>query len=394
MTFIPGLKLKKVFPIKIAFISHLADLSGAPKCLYCLLKYIDKKKYEPIVILPSTGPLVDKLAELGCKIRIINKFTLKENIIIKLLQRLWYCLPLFIVFLREKPDLVYLNSIFNSGSAIIAKICRIPCVTHVHESKWMFNHLGRVRLKIILFSTDYFICVSNASRKVLLNCGVEVNRTRIVHNGVDHKEFRTRRTQETPPPLLLSRSERKKFLIGVIAVLEKRKGIHIFIKAAHEVLKSGEECNFVVVGGRPLNDDLTYYNYISGMVKDYELSNNFEFVGYKADIKPFLSHFDVVCIPSLDEPFSLVSIEAMCMEKPVIASLVGGLRDIIVNGKTGLFFTKGDYMELARLIIMLKNTPDLRVSMGENGRKRVEQYFSMGNYISGIEDALEGLQKL
>lgn len=386
--------MNKELPVKIAFISHLADLSGAPKCLYYLLKYIDKQKYEPIVILPSTGPLLDKLDKSGYKIRIINKFTDKKHIIFKILQRLKYSISLFIVFLREKPNLVYINSIFNSGSMIIAKICRIPCVTHVHESYWMFNYLGKLRLKIILLSTDYFICVSNTSRKVLLDFGADINRTVVVHNGVDIRKFRPHKIQETMHALLLSNPEKNKFLVGVIASLEERKGIHVFIEAAREVLKSEEDCHFVVVGEKPFNDNSSYCDYINGMVKDCELLDHFEFVGHKVDVETLLTHFDVVCIPSLDEPFSLVSIEAMAMKKPVVASMVGGLQDIVVNGETGLFFTKGDYRELARQIIILKNNPELRTAMGENGRKRVAQYFSMSKYISGVEDTLEDLLKL
>lgn len=92
---------------------------------------------------------------------------------------------------------------------------------------------------------------------------------------------------------------------------------------------------------------------------------------------------DVVVVPSIwDEPFGMVAVEAMAVGRPVCASRVGGLKDSVLHLKTGFHFARGDAAELAKQLGLLLDNPDLRLRMGEAGRKRVEEEFAWERVVA------------
>jgi glycosyltransferase involved in cell wall biosynthesis len=123
--------------------------------------------------------------------------------------------------------------------------------------------------------------------------------------------------------------------------------------------------------------DKFYFNKLKNIIKTSHLKK-ITFVGPVAhcDIARCYSESDIIINPSLSESFGMSLIEAMAFEKPVVATRVGGMVDIVSDGETGILVEPEDYFSLAIAIETLIETPDLRKAMGTAGRLKVEQKFT------------------
>jgi len=409
-------KIKGENKVKIAFISHASDLYGAPRSLLLLLEKIDLEKYNPFVICPNNGPLVDRISALGIPTyimsrdpffakRIKNAISVKRKngvpqVILTRLKRAAkyafkaiYILKLLLFLYKIEPDLVYINTIAHASPIIAAKIMRIPILVHVRESRTYLAYnsvLGKLRLFTILNFPNRFICVSEATKKLLVEKGVLSQKITVVYNGVDldefkpSKEMRQRKRNEI-------RLSNETVLVGFIGQLIPRKGIENFIEAASIVHKQSENCKFIIIGGP--TDSYFFKSKILSLYHMYKLEDYLFFVGFKEDVRNYFSAIDIFTNTSKEEPFARVNLEAMAMGKPVIATNTGGNPEAIVTGKTGYIVPVGDSQSLAERILELANNRYLRESFGRAARKRVEKLFTVDHYYQSIEAILDCLIK-
>jgi glycosyltransferase involved in cell wall biosynthesis len=179
--------------------------------------------------------------------------------------------------------------------------------------------------------------------------------------------------------LLLRERKEDGFNILFVGRLEKRKGVETLFKAIPMVLKEVPDTHFYIVGKD------TYLAPSGGSYKDYLLDNldkhyhkYVEFIGYVDDteLKNYYRTCDLFVAPSLYESFGLIYLEAMAWGKPVIGCDVGGIPEIIEDGITGILIPPDNATALAEAIIKLKEE-ELRAKIGEKGRKKVENDFSM-----------------
>lgn len=117
------------------------------------------------------------------------------------------------------------------------------------------------------------------------------------------------------------------------------------------------------------------------------------FTGFRADIPEVTSTFDIACLPSLWEGMGRSVLEAMASGKPVVASRVGGIVDLVQDGLTGILVDPGDHQALAKAIIRLLKDKGLRQKMGEEARKRVDERFSTEKMVVEIEKIYNELLK-
>jgi glycosyltransferase involved in cell wall biosynthesis len=110
------------------------------------------------------------------------------------------------------------------------------------------------------------------------------------------------------------------------------------------------------------------------------------FTGFRENIPEMLSSFDIFVLPSRSEGFGRVNLEAMAMGKPVVSTNVGGIPEVVSNGVTGILVEPGNSKALSHAIMRLLNDPPLRESMGREGRKRVEQYFTLHAHVQRVQE--------
>jgi glycosyltransferase involved in cell wall biosynthesis len=176
-------------------------------------------------------------------------------------------------------------------------------------------------------------------------------------------------------------------VIVCIARLFPAKGQGELIRALPAVQKRWPDVKVLIVGSddRSASGGASYSNELSRLACELGLESNVSFLGYRSDIARVLAASDVFCLPSFEEPFGLVFLEAMAMKKPVVALNNGGTPEVVVHGETGLLSEPGDTEALARNLLTLLGDPTLRVQMGNRGRTLVENRFDKSRMVRDAE---------
>jgi glycosyltransferase involved in cell wall biosynthesis len=164
-------------------------------------------------------------------------------------------------------------------------------------------------------------------------------------------------------------------VVGVVARLEAAKGHIHLLRAAVKVLEEIPESYFVIVGRGHLREKL------EREAEELGIASHVIFTGFRDDMLEIMSIFDVFTLPSLWEGLGVVLIEAMALRKPTVASRVGGITDIVVDGETGILVPPGDPESLASGILRVLGDDEGAQAMGERGYLRMSKEFldSMAN---------------
>ena len=380
---------------KILFLSHDSNLQGAERCLLDLVTYLDRSRFEPLVILPWPGPLQEKLeqAEIPYLIRYILKpwigfnartkqwrwplFCLKD-----LKSRLWALLTLIE---REQIDLVYTNTSTVIEGALAAKRAGIPHLWHIHE------HLrGNPDLRLFLPPTwtdrltltlaDRIITPSQALAESRFPGSPKV---RVVPNGVDLASLQTGNDHRVRTELGIPAEAAVITFIGAISPC---KDPLTFIRAAARIRQTFPEVWFLMAGAVA---DPTLESQVKSLADNPELRSHLRILGYRNDAADILAAATVHVSTSTKESFGLTLTEAMACGKPVVATHCGGPEEIVVDGKTGFVVPPGDPEAVASAVIKLLENPKLAEAFGKAGQKRAQQKYSVEAYASGIETVLE-----
>ena len=210
---------------------------------------------------------------------------------------------------------------------------------------------------------DRVAACSEWLRRVCTSSVGYVGKFDVLYNPVDVERF-VKVQPETAGPGRYVR-------LVVVARLDYVKGVDVALGALAVLKGSGfSHFRLVVVGDGPEAGRLRKLAEELGVVEVVD------FAGFRPDVERWIAAADVVLVPSRYEPFGMVAAEAAAAGKPVIASRVGGLREIVVEGETGLFFTPHDHNDLAEKIIELVKDYGRAVVMGLRGRSRAETLFS------------------
>jgi glycosyltransferase involved in cell wall biosynthesis len=168
-------------------------------------------------------------------------------------------------------------------------------------------------------------------------------------------------------------------IVGIVARLDEVKG-HTFLFEALSLLKAEfPTLQCLVVGDGPLRWRL------EKEAKTRDLESLVRFLGFRQDMDDIYRRMDVLVLPSLTEGLPMTLLEAMAFEKPVVASSVGGIPEVVQNGRTGFLVPPKDAQMLARVLRRLILDPDLRRRMGTEGRRRVENAFSFEKEMTAYE---------
>jgi glycosyltransferase involved in cell wall biosynthesis len=154
------------------------------------------------------------------------------------------------------------------------------------------------------------------------------------------------------------------------------KGYEYFIQTAALVKKQIEGIRFVIVGA-VLDTQKRYYQKLQNMILSLQMERDIVFAGRTDNVPEMLSIFDVFMLPSISEGGPRVTLEAMAMEKPVVATDVGAVPEQIVNGETGIIVPPRDPGAMAEAVIYLLEHPAEASTMGKKARPRVIELFSL-----------------
>jgi glycosyltransferase involved in cell wall biosynthesis len=218
-------------------------------------------------------------------------------------------------------------------------------------------------------NANLVVAVSNyAAARAAQLYDLEKRKIRVVPNGVDPARFKpTADNQNLKKQLGLGNSQ----IVLFVGRLIPRKGLQFLVNAAKTTVKERNRVLFVIVGNGPLRRDLTSH------IIRLDLSENFRFLGdVKESLLPSLYNCaDVFVFPSLQEGQGIALLEAQASAKPVVAFNVGGVREAVHEGVTGLLVERGNSDDLAEAILRLLSDATMRLRMGAGGRE-----FVLANY--------------
>jgi glycosyltransferase involved in cell wall biosynthesis len=350
---------------------------GTVTFLQYLVKYIDKKKFEPIILFLSQGYLIDEFRSKGLMVKVINSGRLSNVIFLAItIFRIWW------LIYREKIDIVFSNDcrehIYGGIAAYLAKIPR-TMFWHGFFSSSFFSRTALLIPSIVFVNNkETKLAIEKQGRKaILISLGIEIPDIQIPLNKNLKSELKI---EENAP------------IITHVSLLMSWKGQEYFIKAAKYVLKTIPNAKFLIVGGTPEGLERTYEEELHKLVNELGITKSIIFMGHRKDVIQIMRFSDIIVHPVIaPEPFGYVVIEAMAVEKPVIVSKIGTPKEIIEDGVDGILVPPRDSHAIGEAILRLLKDKKLSREMGIKGRKKVEKYFKVDRMVKKMEKIWENL---
>ena len=339
-------------------------MGGGQWSLYYMIKYLNKKIFHPIVLCPEAGELAMNMRKVGAEVLYLDVGRIRY-------LNLQVIRKLIAIIKSRKIDIIHTDSSTETFYAgIAAWIMHIPLIWHIRVSvnEWFMDRfLSMFCVRLIL--------VANAIRsrfKWLEKTGKIV----VVYNGIDLDEF------DSFPSTSSMRHEwgvdKNTVLLGCIGRIERTKGQEYLIAAMQHITNA----KLILVG----SEDKKYLKRLTQLCEKFKVSQHIIFVGYRKDIPRFLKEIDIVVFPTLSEGFSRVILEAMAAAKPVIATDIAGNPEAVTDGITGYIVPAKNIAALTTRIRDLATDKAKRKKMGQAGRKRIEQFFTIQQNVQSVQE--------
>lgn len=273
---------------------------------------------------------------------------------------------------REQPSLVF--SWMPKGhlyASPAAKLCGVPVL-------WFQMGFPVKNRRSLIDRTLYALPADG-----IISCGsrgAELQREvtphvpiRCVNLAVDVRRFDSERLPRPKDARIQLGLPVEGSIVGIVARLERWKGVHTLLRAAPRVLQQRSDVTFVVVGG-PHPYDPAYAQELTAEVERLNLKAKFLMVGAQTDVALWMQAMDLFVHASNAEPFGIVIVEAMALGKPVIAGSLGGPTDIITERMNGLLVEFEDDTTLAARILEVLNDDELRCSLASGAKARAMDF--------------------
>jgi glycosyltransferase involved in cell wall biosynthesis len=289
---------------------------------------------------------------------------------------------------KEKPDIVHTHS--SKGGILgrlAAKIAGVPNIIHTPHGHVFYGHFGTIASKIFLWAekifsrfTDRMVALTDGEKDDYINLSVcPPEKLFKIHSGVDVKKFMHANGNRVEKRRSLG-LDQNEAVIGFVGWLLPIKGPDYLLKAMDYVWQGHPEASLVLVGKGGMDVDLR----AEALKKN--ANGKVKFLGWREDVDEIMPLFDMLVLPSLNEGMGRVLVEAMAAGKPVVASRVGGIPDLVRHAETGYLVPPADEKALADGIKKLLDDPERAKQMGLRGREHCRQF--------SIEAMIDKLDKL
>jgi glycosyltransferase involved in cell wall biosynthesis len=292
---------------------------------------------------------------------------------------------------RERPQILHTHTAkagtVGRVAALLAGSRRPPIIVHTFHGHVLRGYFGPVRSwffrileRRLAAGTTALIAVSPQVRDDLVSLGVAPSdRFVVVRLGIE-LEQRVASEQN-------GRAESRRYLgipadrfaVGWIGRMTAVKRTDDVLVAFKRLRDEGVDAVLCMVGDGPDRVQLERRAHELGVIRDTL------FLGYQEDVAPFYSAFDALVLPSSNEGTPVSAIEALAAGRPVVATRVGGIPDVVRNGEDGFLVETGDTVELAARLAQLARDPELRDRMGQQGRERVLPRYAVDRLVDDVD---------
>jgi len=282
--------------------------------------------------------------------------------------------------LQHKVKIVYCLSL--TEKLLIAPIAwllgmKLFWIEHTNFDRWLTKNPWRF-LYLLYSRLSVVVAISQAVKGQLVALGVPEKRIKVIYPGVDLGKV----------DIALRNFEKKfkhDFIIGTICRLEPEKGIEYLLQAVKIALPLIPNLSLQIVGDGQIKHNLEW------LAKKLEIEGQIQFVGFQKSTERWYPLFDLFVLPSaLRESFGISLVEALSFQVPVLASRIGGVKEVIEEGKTGFLANPRDAQDLAEKIIYIYKNYQLAKETAQAGRQKVEERFSLDKMIKDFYSLFSG----
>ena len=312
-------------------------------------------------------------------------------------------------------DVVHCHTWYAHFAGIVAKLCYgTPLVITTHSLEplrpWKREQLGRGYdasswiEKTAIEMADALIAVSEETKEdVLKHFDVDESKVHVIYNGINLQQYITTSKTSTLDEYGVDKTKPYVLFVGRIT---RQKGIIHLVNAIKYI---DPDTQIVLCAGAPDTPEIgkEMEDAVNEVKKTRDNVIWIDKMVTKEEIIQLYSHADVFCCPSIYEPFGIINIEAMACKTAVVASAVGGIKEVVVHGETGFLIPVEQQKsapfepinpdkfakDLANGVNSVINNPALRNSMAKKGRKRVEDYFDWIAIAKQVEELYKSIKK-
>ena len=370
------------------------DISGADESLTLILRGLDKNLFNPIVAVPQKGSYAKKFEECGAKVIALPFARIKRSLnpfyIIGYAFSQFLEIPRFKKIIREyKIDIVHTNMEVVLSSGIAAKLCKVKSVYHYrHNAYDKPKIVYDVFIGLISKIADTIFVISKAVGEAFYRRGIK-DKVKVLYNAIETAKFQNERRENFfINNFQISRNDKVVVTVGRI---NKRKNLEDFVKMASLVVKKRGDTKFFIVGEAHFKEEQRYKKNLLAMIKDLNLEDSVILAGKHGAIPYVMNSADIITLSSCHEGFGRVLVEAMAVGKPLVGSDSGAIPEIMDYCECGVIYPIGDAEAFAKAVIKLLDDPDECKRLGEAGKKRVKENFTLEAQRAKIEEEYKKL---
>jgi len=383
-------------PLQVAYIEGVSEMGGAEHRLLAMIDRLPKNSVRPLLVCARDGELANQARFRG--IETVAQGLPRFASISRVYANKKYLDPVAIVYnlslilqaqrqLRRvmqdrKVDIFHTNTMFaHFYGGLAARRTGIPCVWHIPDVIEANRLAGLSRLFWRVAARQLatrIIGTSASAVEVFAGSGMAT----VIHTGVDvsHQADCVDRKGGWRVHLKLKADS---VLIGYVGRIVTAKGLDVLVEAANLVVRAEPRAHFVIIGEALFGEE-KHKEALLHQVRHLELETHWHMVGYHSDAAHLLDEFTTLVLPSRRESFPRIALEAGRACKPIVASRVGGIPEIVVPGETGLLVTPNDPEVLADAILYLLKHPNVAREMGMKARQHVEKRFDLDISIAEV----------
>jgi glycosyltransferase involved in cell wall biosynthesis len=379
-------------PIRSVFFSSYTGLGGGETSLLSLLGALDRAHHEPILVCPRPGQLPKEVNKLGIPVRFVPYHGASLYFVPAIWKRFPAAARMEAVLQDRRPRCVHTD--FHSLPYVMPA-CRtlgIPVIFTCYG--WWFSPRPWQR-NFYRDGPATILAISQAVKDGFLGTPPRLppEKVQVLHLGVDIQRFHPRRTEKAHLKQMFSIPPHAP-LVTLMGRFQDVKGHDIFLAACRQIADRQPLARFVIAGENVFNtpgEEAFKGRVVELARSDPVLRERVTFAGWVAQPELLLAATDVLVSSSWFESFGMALVEAMASGVPVVSTNVGGPAETVVEGETGFLVPPGQPPLMAQKVLTLLEQEDLREAMGDAGRRRVRNEFSLTRYAERFSKIIESL---
>ncbi len=362
-------------PVNIMFIVDGFRLGGAEKKLLELVKCLDSKLFNKVVVnIGTEGPLSDEFYSLDCPVYRIRRKKIPIHAFFDLVLLMY----------KHKIEVLQTVLVISDILGILAaKLSGVRFITSwetvTHAGDYYHNTIGyRFGYRLVMKYVNKIISVSDDVKQSIVECrNVSPDRIQTIHYGVDLNQYQALSVNQKKSLRKEHEFPSSTFIIGVVARLQPQKGHAYLVQAVAKVVQQYKNILILFIGDGKERENL------ESQVHGAHLNNKIQFLGFRDNVPELLNTLDLFCLPSVvGEGLPNVILEAMACGIPVVATKVGGTAEIISNGVNGFVIPPKDINTLEEKLSLCIGNSDLIEKLRTGARRTVEDSFSLQKQVA------------